>query len=331
MKITKIITTSVDLLNSFDIYNPNKESLIFNILEKKFKNMCYESIYITEILKITRMSSITMTTNRLDGGAYVYVTFEVEGVVLIKDEIIHGCKIVEIQNNNVVTLTYKYASIKLQKSNNKDSELLIKTLQIGNIISVIVLNSSYTPYSNGISVLAVPFLPQCSPNIYYKINEKVNDEEIEQLSYIYQEIIKEEEIHATIKNDKLYEFFRTIIYPYKVDQKYEKNKAIQLGFRPISINIEEIKKLSNEIVVYPSEDDRINKRYFVSDNEKTEKILTDNSNTIVFSSVYVIMSEILAKYLLYLQSLRGFVETYNTQELVKSLINYWRICKHSQL
>jgi hypothetical protein len=331
MKIYKTITTSVDLLDSNDIYNPNKESMILNMLSHKFKNMCYESIYITEIRKILNMSSTVMVSNRLDGGAVVNVSFEVGGVILVKDEILHGCKIIEIQNNNVITLTYKFASIKLQKINNKYFDMLIKSLQVGNIISVTVLNSSYTPYSNNISVLAIPYLPQPTQEIYYQISQGLNKDEIEQLSYIYSEIQKEEETHAKLKTNSLYEFFRDIMYPYKNDQKYASNKAVRLGMSPINIDINEIIKLDNGIVIYPSEDDKINKRFFMSQKEETEKKLNDNSNIIVSSSCYVIMSDILSKYLLYLQSLRGFIETYHTREVVTQLLYYWKICKQARV
>jgi hypothetical protein len=332
MIINKVLETTIDLLDPNDIYASNIDNLLMKKLDIRYKNKCYQSILILEIMKIIRRSTIKMVDNRLDGGAYIDVQFEVKGIIFIQGEILHGCKIIEIHSNATIA-EHEYAGIKLQKEINlklqKDiGDAIFKILQVGQKIPVIVQKIRYMPNQSSISMIAIPYLPTISTEVYYEINQGLNPSQTEQIGYILDCIKTEEELHKTV-NTKAYDFFKDILYPYKTNQKYEQSKKVSsLKLIPVSLELKNMLEIDHGIITYPSEDNKINKRLFWSKNLDVD-ILKDQ--LVITSSVYPVLADICNKYLLYLQALRGFVETYPTTENMQELLVYWKLCKNAQI
>jgi hypothetical protein len=335
MLITKVLETSVDLLDPNDIYVLDIDTLLISKLTTRYKNKCFQSILILEITKIIRRSSTRMINNRIDGSASVDVQFEVKGVILIQGEILHGCRIVEI-NSNAITAENNYAGIKIQKETNskatKDiSDAIFKILRVGQKIPVVIQKVRYTPNQPSISVIATPFMPIVSDEIYYRINQPLNPSQTDQLSYLLDQISIEEKEHTAIQKDKSYDFFKDLLYPYKVNQKYDQSKkASTLKLKPVVLNIKNMVEIESGIVVYPSEDNRYNKRFFLSNSDDSNMFNASDSSMIIDNGAYQIFADIVNKYILYLQALRGFVETYPTAESMQELLVYWKLCKNAQ-
>lgn len=322
MIIKKVLETSLDLLDPVEIYNHDVESMIIKKLTKRYKNRCFQSIYILAINKIIRRSSIKMTRERLDGSARLDVQFEVEGIVLIEGNILHGCKVIEI-HTNAITAEHKYVGIKLQRdSSNQISQIL----QIGQTIPVIVKKVRYIPNQSKISMIAVPYVPSITPPLVYKITGELSKDEIEKIKMFIDQIDIEEKLHTEINTTKRYAFFQDLMYPYKVNIKYESsNQAERLGFKPVSFDIKQLTSISQGLLTYPSEDNRKNKRLFWSKKQKVP-----DGVMVVTASVFPVVASYLNQYLQHLLSLRGFIDTYKTDESIKGLIAYWRLCKMSK-
>lgn len=338
MIVIKIIQTTIDILNPNDIYSSNIEYFITQELEKRYKNRCYLSILITDINKIIRLSSINMVNNRLDGAAYVDVQFEVSGIVFVRGEILHDCKIIEILSNNI-TAEHKYAGIKILNGINNN---IIKILEVGQIIPVIVQNFRYMPNQRTISITAVPFIPYIDEYIiYYNITSPLNPQETDKLIHLLEQVKKEEDMHIEISKIKSYDFFKDILYPYKVNQKFEQSKkASVLNLKSVSFDIKKLLEIKTGLITYPNEDSRSNKRLFWSDkysdykntsvNNNFNEILNADNVLVIDSNLYSVLVDIINKYLLYLQALRGFVDTYTFDNMNK-LVNYWKLCKHYKI
>lgn len=326
MIILKVIETSLDFTDPNEIYHNDIESLIIQKLNKRYKNKCYQSFYIEDIKKVIRRSDIKMVDNRQDGGASVDVQFEAEGIVLSQGEIIHGCKISEIRDN-IITAENRYACIKLQKS--ALTQHIVDILKIGNVIPIIVQKVKYTPNQNSISVLGNAFSPVVYSNIYYIINEPLSNNEIEKVNILFEKISSEEEKHKLINKEERYKFFRDLMYAYKSDRKFGISKiATSLELKDVPLD-NKLLNIKGGIITYPNEDPKFLKRLFWTKNTDIEENL-EKSIQIIDSSLYSVLSEVLTKYLLYLEGLRGFIETYKTFESVKELFTYWQLCQKLQ-
>lgn len=324
MIITKILETSIDLFDANDIYQSNVDDLLKHRLEARYKNYCYQSILITDITKIIRRSDIMMVSDRLDGAAYVDVQFEVSGVILIQGEILHNCKVAEIQPNSIV-ITHQYASIKLQKE--PGDQNISRILQKDQVIPMVVQQVRYYPNSKTISALAYPYIPTVSKNYYYHITSGLSAVETEKITMVIDQINKEEALHSNLKTNKAYDFFDSLLYSYKTDQHTSQAPYITKNeFKPIAFDIKLFLDIESGIIVYPSEDNRNNKRLFWT--KKTS--IPESTNMTVDTSLYPVLTDVLSKYLLYLQALRGFVETYPTADDAKKLTTYWKLCQNSQ-
>jgi hypothetical protein len=322
MIITKKITTSVDLLSPDAIFDPNIEKVILELLTKRYVGKCYKSMLIISILKIINRSTIKMASNRLDGGAFVDVTIELEGIVYSKGEILHNCKIIEITDMDI-TAEHKTAGIKIQKD---ATSSLFKLLTVGQVIPIIVGMSRYIIDQNSISIIGVPYSPIPVPYRYYNITSEISLEETELIGKIFEMIHEEEKLHDKFKKDKTYEFFRDLTYPYKTNQKFDSSeKASKYALHTLSLDLKNLLQLKDKVLVYPSEDNKILKRIFTTEKKSLDKI--SDEETIIDSSLYIALADIATKYLQYLIMLRGFVETYPTVESNQKMILYWKTCK----
>lgn len=322
MIINKILETDVDLINPNDIYQHNIDNLLLEKLNDRYKNRCYQKSYILNVNKIIRRSTIKMVSNRLDGGSYISVQFEVSTFMLNPEDVLHNCKIIEIHENAIIA-EHELVGIKLQKiPNSKISHIL----KIGQVIPVIIKSVRYIPYQPKISVIAVPYLPVCQPNIFYNIISGLTVEQTEKLGLLFDMIQEEEEKHKNIQNDKKYQFFKDLVYPHKVNIKYEQTSIAEKNkFKPVNLELKEMLLIKDGIIVSPNEDNINNKRFFHSKN--TDLL---NKVTVITSELFPVYAVYLKKYLVHKMLIRGFVETYKTTEDMNKLMIYWKLCKDAK-
>jgi hypothetical protein len=325
MIITKNFQTTIDLLNSSEIYNVNKNNIILQKLNERYKNICYQSSLIIEITKIIRQSSIRMIDNRLDGGATIDVMFEAKCLILNIGEVICGVQIFKM-NNNMITANHENIAIIIKKNNNK----ITKVIQIDQNIPVIITGIKYNIGNNKISASAYPLSPDLLINetIYFNITEKMNEKEKEKIFIIIGDI---NNIKSEINNcePQIINLFQTLLYPYKnktdINKKYNK-KITNLPL----LNMEKLLEIKNGCILYPSEYDKSEEKIFYI-NDEHEMKENEIASNVIYNTCYNIVSYILNDYLYYLLALKELVKYYSTIDKIKTISNYWKIYNENKL
>lgn len=320
MIIERCLDTGVDLFDPNEIYTRDIDELLIKKLEHRYKNRCFQNMFITDIVKINERSEVIMSRTQLNGSAYIDVNFQVRGIVLQKDEILHGCEVFEIFENGIMA-RHATAVVKIDISQNTIASSVLKK---GQKIPVLVNKVRYAPYHQQISVIGVVYMPYIPEQLMYRVNSPLTPEETEKIAQALDHIESEEKTLDT--NAKTYDFFQDLMYPYKTTQKVERMPLYEHNkFVPIKLNIKDIVSLNSGLISYPALDPRQNKRFLMS---KQKHI---NSITIVETSMYSALSNILNQYLMYLTALKGFVLTYKNPDDMKSLLTYWKICKSAKV
>lgn len=323
MYITKVIDTTVDLLDPNDIYQHDIQALVTKKLFERYNKKCYQSMLILDIINIVRTGPVMMVDNRLDGGAYVDVQFKAGGIIFIRDEIINNCKVIEV-HANAITVEHEYAGIKLKK---EPGGRISKILTPGKHIPVVVDRVKYIAGQSNISMIGFPYIPSAeAEELYYNITSGITPEETEKLGVVIDMIEKEEKLHVILQKKKQYGFFRDLLYPYKVNQKFEQSTfAKNNKLAPKSIELKTMLQINSGFVVYPDKIPKSKKIFMWASGDSAP---TSNA---INGPAYPILSSICNKYLLYLRALRGFVETYDKPAKMQPLITYWKLCKNAKL
>jgi hypothetical protein len=306
MYVNKVLETTIDLFESKDIYTADVETMLIKKLEERYKNKCFKSILITEIIKIIRYSDIKLVDNRLDGAAYINVQFEVKGVILIKGEILTECKVTEIITTGII-VEHKYAGGLIMPGQKNQIYNIIKK---GQYIPIIISDVRYNIGQSEISIRGIPFTPLVVKNTYYNINYGLYDGEEDKLKQLLEDFNNEIKLHAEIKN-KSYEFFKELLYPYK---NYNKIKA-----EPINLEFNKLSNIKDGIIVYLGEEEKNDKFIYKVDNVKDAETIN--------ASLYTALADIINRRIIYLQNLRELVNSYNTKEKIQENMKYWQVCQ----
>jgi len=176
-----------------------------------------------------------MSKNKvLDGSVYIDISFEVSGIVYEKEEIIHNCSIIQINDNGTMHAKSEHASIYIKNSKELADLLIFKKMDL---IPVIVVASRYQIYDTEISISAVPLIPILKKSVVYKIVDHiaVSDEfdrsDIKKIVDLDSIKKLESDIVKASKNKNVYNSFRKLLYPYK-----EYKKVISGSVKKISLD-----------------------------------------------------------------------------------------------
>lgn len=332
MLVVKTLETSIDLLDPNEIYSTDIEGLIKKHLVNRYVGKCYQSLLITGIKQIIKRSLINITNNRLDAGGFIHVMFKVEGIIFLDGEIINGCKVIDIRGKNIM-LEQKYASIMItdiHESKTKTKNVQ-QVLNIGDVIPVIAHKMRYTPSRSSITVVGSVYVPQANPNTLYNITLPLQPVEMDKVKNMLQKIEEKEADNKKIADKKLYGFFTNLLYPYKVNQKYESTIAAKYKLQPLKLSYEDLSKLDG-VAIIPSEDHKSNKRIFYGKHVQAGE---DLCNMVVDNTAYQVITKALTQYMTYLDALYEMVNIYESDkgpnEAFNSLKTYWDLCEKSKL
>lgn len=328
MFITKKLDTTVDLINPSDIYSPDISSVIVYELEQRYVGKCYRSVFILGINKILRRGPIIIRKNELDGCAYVDVQFLADCFILVQGEVLHGCNIAEIYSNAIIA-TNKYANIKLKKNKKNPA---VDILSVGDKIPIVVEKVRYIPCQNSVSVMGTPYLPRAEPTTFWRIARGMSNKEKNEIKTLLDTIEDEDKLHKDISKGKAYKFFSSLMYPYKVDQKTDKSKWVK-SLKMKSVKLEDSLELSKAIVCYPDGKHKSDRVFYKTDDKFGDKLsnkLNDKLDYVVDVDAFPYVADMCNRYLLHMQALRGFVETYTDMKDINKLMTYWRVCKSAK-
>ena len=326
MIVKKIIETSIDLLLPSEIYSTDVDQLILEKLKKRYLNICYQSILITKIVEVIQRSAVRIVNNRLDGGAFVDVRFKAEGIIYLEKEIINGCKVSEIRGKNII-LEHKYATIMIQDLNNKN---IYQTLNINHIVPIIVSKCKYSLSQKNMTITGALYTPQVRQNIVFIINNGLDAYELQKFKIVTQEIEAKEKQLDLLKDRKLFDYFQNLLYPFKVNQKYEQSDmAKKYQLQPINVTVDAMNTLNSGAIIFPCEDHFKHRRVFYT--KKTQD-LDQLGDMVISNGLYYILTQYLSKYINYLDPLIEFLLIYDSDkgptEAYKALKTYWGLCEN---
>jgi DNA-directed RNA polymerase subunit E'/Rpb7 len=317
--IKKQLETTVDLFKPADIYAADVKSMLIGKLTERYVGKCYQSMLITAISNIVRYSDTHLVDNRLDGAAYIDVQFEATGLVLIKGEILHGCKVVEITASGII-VDHKQAGGLVQADPKKQ---VIKVIKPGQLIPVVIQAVRYNPNQSQITIRGIPYTPSFTPNVFYNITEILSPEDTEKASSLLDELAEEIKLHNAVMSSKNYEFFKELTYPFKTTQKFESSKLGE-RFTKMSSELKHILEIRDGCLISPIESSKLpGLTLFHSKKEETSDV-----GMVVDSQLYPAILDMISKRLMYLRNLRGFAEQYDTPEKIQDMMIYWKICQN---
>jgi DNA-directed RNA polymerase subunit E'/Rpb7 len=314
--IIKNMSTSVDLYTSDDIYCTDIKQLLITKLTERYKGKCYKSVLIMSINKIVKHSAIYMADDRLDGSASINVNFDVNGFILLQNEVLHGCKVVDITVSGIL-VEHKYAGGLVHADMKKQITKIIKKDQI---IPVTIYAARYNPNQTQITIRGAPFEPINTKYVYYHIDDILSPEETEKVAALLELFEQEMKLHKEIQNNKNYEFFKDIIYPYVKNQKYL-DTNIGKDFKLIKADLVSFLEIRSGYLVSPTEAYKLDTLpIYHSDKKHISDVY------VIRSSLYPALADIIDKRIMYLQNLRGFAECYDTPDKIKDMMAYWQVC-----
>lgn len=314
MLIEKLITTTIDLVSDQDIYSLNLTETITNKLTQKYVGVCYSSMLITNIKKIVKLSERYMANDRLDGTAYVDVQFKAEGIILVRGEVIHGCTVVNISNSGIVVKKDHIQGFLKPDANKRLISIVKKNQQI----PVMIHDVRYNPGESNIVMTCIPFSPMPFPQIFYNITQDFTIGDDEKLASLVADLEEEEKKHSAISETKSYQFFSSLIYPYKTTDKFQLSN-IGSSFKPLDLKA--AIKVNSGCLVAPD----LSKKSFILHSPKT---IDDSKLQVqVVEGAYSAFNEMIMARIRYLITVREFCEMYDTPEKTKEMMTYWKICE----
>jgi hypothetical protein len=312
MKITKIIETRIDINDIGNMFCSDYDHNILQILKKLYVKKCFKSIFILDINRIVSRSSLHCKNKVLDGGTYIDISFEVSGIIYEKGEIIHNCKIIQINNNGTMHAKSEYASIHI-----KNVEGLVVAKE-NDEIPVIAHMVRCNIYEEEISISAILFMPIIQPSIIYKINNSnFANNEITDIFNIDSLTKLKKDINDIKKNNKnVYKFFTELLYPYKSI----KNLNI---WKTTEITLDNLLKLSQDNYVYNPEAYLDNSTYAILDVASKEKVISASTTTVLEIDKKDYILHLFNVYFSRLNTLLEFLQTYDTVEKIKTKNQIW--------
>lgn len=287
MLIYKEIHTTLNLSDPDDIYHPDVVDLCTRKLTERYVNRNYKSCHIVSIEKIINVSA-RKADFTLGGSVSIDVHFQVKGVQLSRNDILHGCEVVKITSRTDLIAKTVFAGVNVKCV---DTGIY----KVGDVIPVVVKMVAYLVGRDNISVTALQFSPIFPDPIYYKITDPITDADVKISTFLLDRIAELEIVKFTADEKKVYLFFQSLIFPYKKETKFPK-------FKPL----EHVKKLSSGDVVYIPNQMSKHRKGFVMGGKDVDAINISAGN---FYSILLI------DYLKYIESLHGFVKNYDFNKI----------------
>lgn len=315
MRIRKVISTAIMVNNCINIYTDPDN--IRKTIEMKFLKKCYKGGYIVAIVNINQVGQCEISQDGSPSIGKIPVTFEVEMIVYASGEIINGCVIRQITNNDILICETEYANIWVH------SHPLIKSLTVGQIISIRVGMTKYGINTNKIAINAKIFLPgETKALVYYTgqlSNNKINERFLaDVLARIQTEENELENIKKT--NPKALNFFTQMLSPYIKAPAAPPNARV--------ISLKDILKDGQSSAMYLASDPRVSQtepKIYAYEEYNSEP----PANREVDDIGYVMLA-LYENYCSYLRTMREMISTYSTDELVLKHQNLWMIYKKSK-
>lgn len=310
----KVFNKSITISDVNNIYNPNINNLLLDILKDTFENKCYKSCFILKVNNIINRSDINFNNKDLEASVNVSVQFEADILYYDMYDIITNVSITAITDHKIIC-QHKNASIFIQYENK------LKSYKENQIIPIKVGICKYYLGENKVSINAFPFIPlkaEIENEVYYNI-PKLSNEDIEELnkSSIINDIrlAEDEMLDIKKKQNNRWDYFNDLLYPFKTEKKKNKNiSEIDL------LDFGKLDKDNNIIAVLPQYNITNKKLLLVSNNKIMQKKIGDIDNPIDQNPI-TILSTILIKYYKHIKTINELSIIYHSDDKFNEHIN----------
>ena len=315
MIIHKLIEIGVDIESPIAFFNDTNNNLL-TYLKDNYEHKCFRSCFITKIERIIKYSEPIIDQEQDNCFAKLNVQFEVKAVSYTPGDIITGCRVVNKDRTGSLLCYSKFAFIGLK------GHKYLQSIKPDQLISIVVGDASYHPGSEKISVKGLPLLFKQHSNLYRIDTSKLSLDQKDIINNMLNQI-KEEEIKCDdLKkiNIRGWEFFDNLLYAYKKEQPLP-NDAVEISIFIDSIN-------DKELIGWISRDHKIRLSkpvmYFYKRPPDTIYNIPDSDNMESYLSI-------LNNYYNFIKTIRKMTKLYNTEEMLSSHENLWKIFKKSKL
>ena len=298
MYIHKLIEIGIDIENPIPFFaDPNNNLLRY--LKEIYEKKCFRSCFIIEVLRIIKQSEPIIDQEQDHCFAKINIQFEVSAIVYILGDIINGCTVINKDKTGSILCISKYACIGLK------AHKYFQGVQLNQLISVVVGDANYHPGSSQISIKGLPLL-FTDPIIYYIDPSKFTSEQKESIDDIILSITNEENLKGDIP-ERAWQFFDDRLYSYREKMEQPKN-VVEMSIFKLSVagwfSRDPKIRLSKPIMYYYK--DPPDKPVSTTDSFESYLAILNNYHNII-------------------RTIREMTEIYNTEELMQSHNNIWRI------
>lgn len=308
MLTNKVFEVQVNLSDINDIISSDIDSVLLNKIKKNYENRCYKGCYISIIKDIINKSHGYVDKRNMQCGVTYSVKFEAEVIIYEYLDIICNNTVENVTKTRIECKSSKTATY--INTNGQD----FSSLQVGQIIPIVVGKATYQPLQTTISINAFPFVPIVVDDVIYKI-EKLSEEEKKILTEtLLEKIILEQRKLRIVSKDRL-KFFISLLYPYtskvNINTKLVKlEDMLKMEAYGYISEMSIIDKNSHELVVYKN-------------NVDDAKVIEIDALT-----AYKV---ILNNYFKYLRTINELCETYKDDKIFKSHENIFNLYKKYKL
>ncbi len=330
MIIERRITTTINLSPS-EVFNPNQENVIMARLKETLQGRCKYSMLFLEILRIEKCTAKMLPRDRSDGTCDADVTFWARCICVSDGEIIQECDEIHIKDAHTMYATHALFEIKLIGDITPFREILGKNVKLP------IMAHGRPVYTIGrpkISIIGKFYLPRPKEPFtkIFMFDRGLSAEETEKVGEVTRLLKEEIARHKPLKEMKQYKFFEDILKNAdEKDWSEEKWPLLErLSLAPMKVD-DDFSDMKKGIITFPAGDSRGKLRFFYAAGDK-ESLLMQASDSDMSTCSWIsvdLYAAILLRInqcIVYLQNLRGFVTTFDTQEKIAKLFDYWTLC-----
>lgn len=300
----------------------DKMAFVTEYITSMYEKKCFNGYLIDKIIDIISCSDMSLLVNNLQGYCNINAIFRAECTAFIPNEPIAKCKIININEQSTINCSDEKTAVVIIRW-----EKFLEFLRIDQYVPIHIVRVLYTPGNQRAGVYGKLYIPPIE-NEYYRIidtglPEKAKEKRLDNiltLNDLIQQIddlLKHfDEVQKDKATAKIYDKFVEVI-----SQKAGL-PTTPAGYKNV-INVLDVAKKRNlaslktdKLLVYSNNINHILPLVDIIKADSKVTAIEVDSSTFLFN--------ILSKYLVHLLTLKMFMDTYNTPELISSHENLWK-------
>lgn len=330
MIIERMLTTTINISPS-EAFELNQDKVCLAKLRGILQGRCKYSMMFLEILRIEKRTANMLPRDRSDGTCDVDVTFWARCICVSDGEIIQNCD-VQIKNEHIMYAKHEIYDINLIGDITLFREIIGKNIKLPLMVHE---KPAYPVGRSKICVIGKFYLPRPKEQRtkIFMYDRGLSAEEEEKVKEVLRQLHEEMQLHQPLAETQRYTFFENVLK--NVDEKdWSEEKwplKKRLSLESVSLDAKELADLKVGAITFPAGDARKKLRFFHTAGNK-EKLLMQVADedmetcSWISADLCTIILLRINQCLVYLQNLRGFVTTFDTQDKVAALFNYWTLC-----